>query len=122
MNHKLPSTNWKTDMGRRRSMRVILGVPLFVSGLDCEGSKFKVEARTVVFNAHGALIVSAVELQKGQMIEITHKLTRESRGCRVVHASSPQAGKFESGIEFLQPSASFWRIAFPPEDWVVPES
>jgi hypothetical protein len=43
--------------------------------------------------------------------------TKDSLECRVVYASSPQAGRRQLGVEFLQPSSSFWQIDFPPDDW-----
>ena len=37
-------------------------------------------------------------------------------------AGTGQAENTQMGIEFLQPSPSFWQIDFPPDDWVVPEN
>src|SRR5690348_17760655 len=48
-----------TDPGRRRSMRVLLSVPIVVSGKDADNKGFTEEARTLVVNAHGALIALA---------------------------------------------------------------
>jgi hypothetical protein len=102
-------------------MRVLLSVPVTVSGVDPEGKQFREETRTLVVNAHGALIGLAIPLKTDQKIEVTHRITRETRECRVVYMSSPQGDKSQTGIEFLKPSRTFWRIDFPPEDWVVPE-
>lgn len=121
MTETLVSRNWTADKGRRRSMRVLLSVPVTVSGLDTEGKQFREETRTLVVNAHGALVGLGIQLQTDQKIEITHKITRETKECRVVYMSAPQGDKFQTGIEFLKPSRTFWRIDFPPEDWVVPE-
>jgi len=38
----------------------------------------------------------------------------------VVEIGESHSGKSEVGIEFLEPSPRFWRIAFPPEDWSAP--
>lgn len=110
------------DAGRRRSMRVLLSVPILVSGKNSKQQDFREETRTLVVNAHGALISLAAPVVAGQHITISHKASEESRECRVVYLGAANAGKVQMGIEFVKPSASFWHIDFPPDDWVMPES
>jgi hypothetical protein len=47
--------SWATDPGRRRSMRVLLSVPIQVRGKNAQNQDFTEETRTLVVNAHGAL-------------------------------------------------------------------
>jgi PilZ domain len=108
--------------GRRRSMRVLLSVPILVTGKNSEQQEFHEETRTLVVNAHGALILLATPVVAGQQITLSNKATKESRGCRVVYLGTPNDGKVQMGVEFVKPSPSFWQIDFPPDDWVVPES
>lgn len=110
-----------TDPGRRRSMRVLLSVPILVSGKDAENKGFTEEARTLVVNAHGALIALATKVLANQIIGIANKATQQSLDCRVVHVGNPQGGKMQLGVEFVKASPTFWQIDFPPDDWVVPE-
>lgn len=110
------------DPGRRRSMRVLLSVPILVSGKNNKQEEFHEETRTLVVNAHGALISLAAPVVADQRITVSNKATRESRECRVVYLGTANAGKVQMGIEFEKPSPSFWQIDFPPDDWVVPES
>ncbi len=110
-----------TDPGRRRSMRVLLSVPILVSGKDDENKAFTEEARTLVVNAHGALIALATKVLPNQVIGVSNKATQQSLDCRVVHVGNAQGGKMQLGIEFVRPSPTFWQIDFPPDDWVVPE-
>ena len=110
-----------TDPGRRRSMRVLLSVPIVVSGKDVEEKGFTEEARTLVVNAHGALIALATKVVANQIIGIANKATKQSLDCRVVHVGNAQGGKMQLGVEFVKPSPTFWQIDFPPDDWVVPE-
>lgn len=112
---------WTPDPGRRRSMRVLLSVPIQVSGKGVDGKPFNEETRTLVVNAHGALISLAARVAAGQSITIANKATQQSQESRVVYLGNPQAGKTQMGVEFTKPSPSFWQIDFPPEDWVVPE-
>lgn len=113
---------WTPDPGRRRSMRVLLSVPIQTSGRLSDGQEFKEEARTLVVNAHGALIALAASVVAGQSISIFNKATSKSLDCRIVYLGSAQGGKTQMGIEFVRPSPAFWQIDFPPDDWVVPEN
>jgi hypothetical protein len=114
--------NWMADAGRRRSMRVLLTVPILVVGKTAAGEDFKEETRTLVVNAHGALISLAAAVKGGQKIRISNHATSQSLVCRVVYVGSPGAGKMQMGIEFEAPCPAFWQIDFPPEDWVQPEN
>jgi len=109
------------DPGRRRSMRVLLSVPIHVNGKDKEEQDFQEETRTLVVNAHGALISLGARVVPGQQITVSNKSTRKTLECRIVHLGTGSAGKVQTGIEFMKPCPSFWQIDFPPDDWVVPE-
>ena len=108
------------DAGRRRSMRVLLSVAVHVHGKDRDGQEFKEDTRTLVVNAHGALVWLAAQVSMGQLLTVSNKASNQSLECRVVHLGKLTDGKIQTGIEFVEPSPSFWRIDFPPEDWVVP--
>jgi carbon monoxide dehydrogenase subunit G len=110
-----------TDPGRRRSMRVLLSVPINVKGKTSTNHDFDEETRTLVVNAHGALIALAARVAAAQEVTISNKATQTTRQCRIVYVGTEQAGKAQMGIEFVKPSPSFWQIDFPPDDWVVPE-
>jgi hypothetical protein len=110
------------DPGRRRSMRVLLSVPIQVAGKDNKNKDFQEDTRTLVVNAHGALIALAATVVAGQQVKIANHATRQSRDCRIVHLGNSHSGKVQVGIEFVEPSPSFWQIDFPPDDWVVPEN
>lgn len=108
--------------GQRRSMRVLLSIGIQVSGKTLSKEDFAEDTRTLVVNAHGALISLATAVAAGQLVTLTNKVTRETRDCRVVYSGNSADGKVQMGIEFLEPSGAFWRIDFPPDDWVVPEN
>jgi len=109
------------DTGRRRSMRVLLSVPIHVNGKDRKNREFDEESRTLVVNAHGALISLAAAVIAGQQITVANEATQQASDCRVVYLGSGASGKVQMGIEFVKPSPRFWQIDFPPDDWVVPE-
>lgn len=117
-----PKPGWKADPGRRRSMRVLLSVPIIVSGKNANNQDFKEETRTLVVNAHGALIALEAHVVAQKNVMLSNKSTQQSIECRVVHIGSAQGGKTQVGVEFIKPSGKFWQIDFPPDDWVVPEN
>jgi hypothetical protein len=115
------SSELTLDKGRRRSLRVLLSVPVIIRGANPDGSAFSEETKTLVVNAHGALIQIRAQVKANQKITMTSAGTSETQECRVVYVGPMQAGKAQAGIEFAKPSPKFWRISFPPDDWNVPE-
>lgn len=114
--------SWSVDPGRRRSMRVLLSVPIIVSGKSLKQEDFTEETRTLVVNAHGALIALSTHVSAGQIITVSNKATQQTLECRIVYLGNAQGGKTQMGVEFVKPSPAFWQIDFPPDDWVVPEN
>ena len=113
----------RMDTGRRRSMRVLLSVPIVVTGKSGAPKKeFAEETRTLVVNAHGALLTLSEKQLNGDRVVISNKATQKSVECRIVYVGAVQAGKAQMGVEFEKPFPTFWQIDFPPEDWVVPEN
>lgn len=100
-------------------MRVLLSAPIHVTGKDSKSRDFDEETRTLVVNAHGALISLAAAVVLGQQITLANKATQRSCHCRVVNSRGDGSRKTQIGIEFLKPSPSFWQIDFPPDDWTL---
>jgi len=76
------------------------------------------QTHTVVVNGHGALIRLDLKVRVGQTIILQNPETSEEQTCRVIHVNTLAEGKTEVAIEFLKPAPKFWRVAFPPEDWI----
>jgi hypothetical protein len=111
-----------SEPSRRRSQRVILSMPITVrTDGGPQSASFEEDTQTLVVNMHGALIVLAAKVAKGQKLLVKNRSTKEEQTCRVATVSPASAGKSQIGVEFLKPSPDFWRISFPPEDWVLPE-
>ena len=102
-------------------MRILLSEPISVSG-KTSGTNFTEETRTLVVNAHGALISLKANVAVGEIVTILHKASGQFRKCRMIYIGSVQAGKSQVGVEFIQPCPDFWQIDFPPDDWIVPAS
>ena len=106
-------------MARRRSQRVLMQVAIRVRGNNAQGTAFEEETETLAINAHGALILLQVRLISGNKVMMQHKRTQEEQECQVVFLGPVRSGKSEIGLEFSEPRPSFWRVAFPPEDWTA---
>jgi len=88
-----------------------------IRGNDAQGVSFEEEALTLAINAHGALVALQARLTSGSKVLLQHKTTEEEQECQVVFLGPVRSGKAEIGLEFSSASPSFWRVAFPPEDW-----
>jgi hypothetical protein len=110
---------WATsgpEANRRRSQRVILSVPITVSG-EGTSEKFSEQTKTMVVNAHGALIMLAAKVSQGQGLELKSPTNPESQSCKVVYIGPTVQGQTQVGVEFNKPAPHFWHVAFPPENW-----
>lgn len=101
-----------TERGRRSS-RVLVTLPLAVSGQKSDGSHVSGAAETILVNRHGAKIRSAVPLENKMEVRVAMLAPYKWRVGQVVWADS---GESEYGIELFRPE-NFWGIYFPPEDW-----
>jgi len=104
---------------RRRSQRVLMQVAVRVRGKDAQGNSFEEETETLAINAHGALILVNSRVTSGSTMLMQHKRTQEEQECHVVFLGPVRAGKVEIGLEFSEARPTFWRVAFPPEDWTL---
>jgi hypothetical protein len=104
-------------VARRRSQRVLMQVGVRIRGADAEGKAFEEETDTLAINAHGALILLAARVTSGGNLLMLHQRTQEEQECHVVFLGPVRNGKAEVGLEFSASRPTFWRVAFPPEDW-----
>lgn len=102
---------------RRRSQRVLMQVAVRIHGLDAQGRLFEEETETLAINAHGALILLHARVTSGSKIQLQNKRTTDEQECHVVFLGPVRGNKAEIGLEFSAPRPTFWRVAFPPEDW-----
>jgi hypothetical protein len=101
----------------RRTQRVHILMSVLVRGTSA-GKPFQEETKTTTVNAHGCLISLAAPITRGQHVSIVNPKTAEEVECKVAYISENKGSKTEVGLEFTEASPLFWRIGFPPEDWV----
>jgi len=88
-----------------------------IRGTDAKGKAVEEETETLAINAHGALVLLESRLTSGSKVQLQHKKTHEEHECHVAFLGPVRSGKAEIGLEFSTPHPTFWRVAFPPEDW-----
>ena len=111
-----PPTGRTTYPEIRRTQRVHIAIPILVRGMSGT-TKFEEAGRTTTVNAHGCLISLTTRITRGQQVSLIHPKTAEELPCKVVYVGDRSQDRSDVGLEFMEPSPLFWRIAFPPEDW-----
>lgn len=105
------------SVSQRRSQRIVLAVPLTVTGTRSNGANFSEETRTQVVNANGGLVSLREPVLVGQILRLSNLVTKEEIVCTVVDINSGNDGEPEIGVEFAEACPRFWRVSFPPADW-----
>jgi hypothetical protein len=109
-------TSWLAA-NRRRSQRVLMKIPVRVSGQTGPGSIFEEETHTLAISAHGALIAVSKQVSKGQRLSLSNVQTRAALECVIAHIGRREGEHIQVGVEFMLPNPIFWHVAFPPKDW-----
>ena len=105
----------------RRSQRLSYGQQVVVCGETPRRKPFRVDAITVAFNAHGALLILYEKVKLGQKLLLMNPTTWDDQEARVVYSTSARGGAQHVGIEFISPSPLFWGVDSPPDDWKLSE-
>lgn len=113
----VPSAAGQNYTKLRRTQRVHILMSVIVRGTN-DGQPFVEETKTMTVNAHGCLLTMGTVVKRGQRVSIVNPKTAEEVLCSVVYVSENKGGKAEVGLEFTEASPLFWRIGFPPEDWI----
>lgn len=109
-------TSWLAA-NRRRSQRVLMTIPVRVSGRIGAGSPFEEDTHTRAISAHGALILVSTQVYRGQRLTLANVQTNAALECVVAHIARQKSDPPQVGVEFTLPNPMFWHVAFPPKDW-----
>lgn len=116
MNDQRPSVT-KRWLKNRRSERIELNVSVVVYRVLGDGPQFCENTQTLVVSAHGALVGLTQFVVPRQKIHVQNPTSGEHLECRVVSVKKAVTGPPHVAVEFTRPAPSFWRLAFPPDDW-----
>jgi hypothetical protein len=98
---------------RRRTMRVMLSVPLKVQGHTQTGEKFTVLTRSHTVSLHGAALELDEGVVLGEILLLENETTLEKAEGKVVTIRHSRDGKTYVGVEFTSPETNFWHMVFP---------
>jgi hypothetical protein len=103
------------DIGKRRSDRVLVTLPVTVSGTNAAGKSFSENAHTVSVSQNGAAIALMTPLVPGQAIVIRRNRSGVPRlaACELAEQIGKQGGLPVYSVAFRKPAARFWDIIFP---------
>ena len=99
-------------MQARRSDRVSLSVPIYISGTAATGKPFTEKAEAIVISASGATIVVNRKLDPAQQISIHCPMTGKEANVRVVGQIKGHSPRHTYGVALLDPSVNLWDIDF----------
>lgn len=101
---------------KRRSDRVLIALPVSVSGTDAAGKPFSEDTTTTTVSRYGGAIGMKTALLPGQEITIRRLRTSIPRvaECYVAGQIGQQADLQVYSVAFRQPATGFWDIYFPP--------
>ena len=109
-------TSWLAA-NRRRSQRVLMKIPVRVTGQVGAAEVFEEDTHTLAISAHGALLTVVAPVYRGQRFTLSNVQTKAALECVVVHIDRILGEQIQVGVEFMLPNPTFWRVAFPPKDW-----
>ena len=98
---------------RRRTMRVMLSVPLKVTGQTENGKKFTISTQSHTVSLHGLSLELDAGVVLGEILLLENERTREKVEGRVVTIRHSRDGKTYVGVQFTTPEPNFWHMAFP---------
>ena len=99
---------------RRRTVRVLLSVPLRAHGITAEGETYAVDTKSHTVSLHGASMEVGRTVALGDVLLLEHGTTHEQAEAKVVNMKkSSRDGKVLVGVEFTDRNLNFWHVVFP---------
>ncbi len=106
-----------TGAERRRSERLSLDVVLVVRGQTAKKKAFQEATFTTSVSAYGALVVMSTKVELGQTIYLKNPTTQKEVECRVARFGPLYGNQAQVGVDFAQPTLTFWPAVFAPKSW-----
>jgi hypothetical protein len=102
---------------RRRGERMLLDVVLVVRGQTATRKLFQEATFATSVSAFGALVVLSAKVDLGQTIYLKNPKTQKEMECRVTRFGPLYGTQAQVGVEFAQPTLTFWPAVFAPKNW-----
>ena len=104
-------------MDLRRSDRILLAIPVEVSGRDNQGRAIHEKTMTNLVSKHGARFSSQHEfsVNSDAVVYVPHLERRQQSRVAWVSDAPDGRGNYQVAIE-LEHAENFWGVQFPPKD------
>jgi hypothetical protein len=114
---KRPGSQDET-MGRRRSTRVEVVLPIILTGRDASGWPFREETETSTVNLHGGRLKTHHQVLVGMQVGIENPRTGAAEKAICVWVEDPAPGQTAHyiAVQLINPG-NVWGIETPPPDW-----
>jgi hypothetical protein len=105
-------------LGRRRSTRVEVVIPVILTGRDASGQTFREETETTTVNLHGARLKTRHQVLVGMQVGIENFWTGAAEKAICVRVEEPAPGQtaHHIAVQLLNPG-NVWGVVNPPADW-----
>jgi len=101
---------------KRRSQRLMLRIPIEVTGIGPDGVPFKEKTHTLTVNRHGAAITLMTPIRVQSILTITNTTNQRAFSFTVVtRIEKSTTGVPEWGVESAALDPNFWGINFPDD-------
>jgi hypothetical protein len=110
-------TSWQSS-NRRRSQRILVRLPVRVSGVNSIGSPFEEETHTQTISAHGASLLLSAKVEKGQRLVLSNAPSRATVECLVAYVGESQGELVHVAVTFVWSNQYqlLWNANFPLPD------
>jgi hypothetical protein len=98
---------------RRRTVRVMLTIPLRVHGRSINGERFTVLTNSHTVSLHGGSIELDLPVELGDTLQLENGRTQEVAEGKIMTIRRSRDGKTYVGVEFIDQEINFWHMSFP---------
>jgi hypothetical protein len=114
------ATSQEPSASRRRSSRIEFVTPVFLSGRDASGQRFRELTQTAAVNLHGCKLRTSYHVLVGMLVTLECPRTGTTGKAVCVRVwDAPQGeGGHEIAVQLIKPQ-NLWGVAEPPADWAV---
>jgi len=106
----------QAEQVKRRSQRLMLRIPIEVTGTGPNGGTFKEKTHTLTVNRHGASIALLTPTRVQSVLTITNTTNLRSFSFTVItRIEKSTTGVPEWGVESVGLDPNFWGISFPDD-------
>jgi hypothetical protein len=107
-----------TSVDCRRRERLFLDLSLIVRGESVKRRVFLEPTFAISVSAHGAVVVMSTKVVLGQTLFLRNPGTqKEEMEGRVIRFGPLYGNQAQVGINFTQPTLTFWSAVFAPKSW-----